>query len=115
DRERAASMIGWVTTVMVVVAPMVAPLIGGLLDTTLGWESIFVFIAVASCGVLTWAFIGLPETRPDHITGGGFRFIAGETRELLRDRNFNGYVLVSAIASATFFAFLGGGPHLVIG
>jgi len=114
DRERAASMIGWVTTVMVV-APMVAPLIGGLLDTTLGWESIFVFIAVASFAVLAWAFLGLPETRPDHITGGGFRFIAGETRELFRDRNFNGYVLVSAIATATFFAFLGGGPHLVIG
>ena len=114
DRERAASMIGWVTTVMVV-APMVAPLIGGLLDTTLGWESIFVFIAIASFIVLSWAFMALPETRPDHITGGGVRFIARETRALLRDRNFNGYVLAAAIATATFFAFLGGGPHLVIG
>ena len=114
DRERAASMIGWVTTVMVV-APMVAPLIGGLLDTALGWESIFVFVAVASFAVLVWAFVGLPETRPDHVTGGGVRFIARETRELLRDRNFIGYMLVGAIATATFFAFLGGGPHLVIG
>lgn len=114
DRERAASMIGWVATVMVV-APMVAPLIGGLLDTAFGWESIFVFVAVASFAVLAWALLGLPETRPDHITGGGFRFIARETRELLGDRNFNGYVLVSAVGSATFFAFLGGGPHLVIG
>jgi len=114
DRERAASMIGWVTTVMVV-APMVAPLIGGLLDTAFGWESIFVFVAVASCAVLAWSYLGLPETRPDHITGGGVRFIARETRELLRDRNFVGYVLASAIATATFFAFLGGGPHLVIG
>ncbi len=114
NRERAASMIGWVTTVMVV-APMVAPLIGGLLDTALGWESIFAFVAIASFAVLSWAFMALPETRPDHITGGGVRFIAGETRELMRDRNFVGYVLASAIATATFFAFLGGGPHLVIG
>ncbi len=114
DRERAASMIGWVTTVMVV-APMVAPLIGGLLDTTLGWESIFVFVAILSIAVLSWAFMALPETRPDHITGGGFRFIANETRELLSDRNFCGYVLVTAVGTATFFAFLGGGPHLVIG
>jgi DHA1 family bicyclomycin/chloramphenicol resistance-like MFS transporter len=114
DRERAASMIGWVTTVMVV-APMVAPLIGGLLDTALGWESIFVFIAIASIAVLAWAYMGLPETRPDHITGGGFRFIAHETRELFADRNFCGYVLVAAVATSTFFAFLGGGPHLVIG
>jgi DHA1 family bicyclomycin/chloramphenicol resistance-like MFS transporter len=114
DRDRAASMIGWVTTVMVV-APMVAPLIGGLLDTALGWESIFAFVAVASFAVLAWAFIALPETRPDHITGGGVRFIMRETRELIRDRNFIGYMLAGAIATATFFAFLGGGPHLVIG
>jgi len=114
DRDRAASMIGSVTTVMVV-APMVAPLIGGTLDTTLGWESIFVFIAVASTLVLTWAYLALPETRPDYVTGGGFRFIARETRELFRDRTFSGYVLVTAIATSTFFAFLGGAPHLVIG
>ena len=107
-------MIGWVTTVMVV-APMVAPLIGGLLDTALGWESIFVFVAIASFVVLSWAFMTLPETRPDHITGGGVRFMVRETRELIRDRNFVGYVLSSAIATATFFSFLGGGPHLVIG
>ena len=37
DRERAASMIGWVTMAMVV-APMIAPLIGGMLDTAFGWR-----------------------------------------------------------------------------
>ena len=89
NRERAASMIGWVTTVMVV-APMVAPLIGGLLDTALGWESIFVFVAIASFVVLSWAFMTLPETRPDHITGGGVSFMVRETREFIRDRNFVG-------------------------
>src|SRR3977135_3012321 len=45
DREHAASMIGLVTSV-VVLMPMAAPLIGGILDTLLGWESIFVFTAV---------------------------------------------------------------------
>ena len=114
DRDRAASMIGWVTTVMVV-APMLAPLIGGLLDTALGWQSIFVFITVASFAVLIWAFIGLPETRPDHVTGGGVGFVARETRELLGNRNFIGYMLAGSIATATFFSFLGGAPHLVIG
>ena len=45
DRDRAAAMIGLVTTVMVL-APMMAPLIGGLLDTLFGWESIFIFVAL---------------------------------------------------------------------
>ncbi len=46
DRERAAGIIGLVTSAMVI-APMVAPLIGGLLDTAFGWEAIFIFITVA--------------------------------------------------------------------
>lgn len=117
-RERAASMIGLVTTVMVV-APMVAPLIGGLLDKALGkhygWQSTFVLVSAFAGVVMLWVFAGLKETRPDHITGGGLRFIWRESRELFSDRRFLGYMLVCAIGTATYFAFLGGGPHIVVG
>src|SRR5207253_6777381 len=64
DREHAASMIGLVTSV-VVLMPMVAPLIGGILDTLFGWRSIFVFAAVLGLLVFIWAVIALPETRRD--------------------------------------------------
>jgi DHA1 family bicyclomycin/chloramphenicol resistance-like MFS transporter len=114
DRERAASMIGWVATVMVM-APMVAPLIGGLLDTALGWEATFVFVGVFALLVLGWAWLGLPETRPDHVTGGGITYLASEARSLLGSAAFNAYVLAATLGSATFFAFLGGSPHVVIG
>ena len=114
SRDRAASMIGLVTTVMVL-APMAAPLLGGVLDTALGWEYTFILTAAFAGVVLIWAYFALPETRPDHITGGGLRFIAHESRELFADRRFAGYVLVCAIGTATFFSFLGGGPHVVVG
>jgi DHA1 family bicyclomycin/chloramphenicol resistance-like MFS transporter len=114
SRDRAAAMIGLVTTVMVL-APMAAPLIGGILDTHFGWEYTFILVGAFAAIVLAWVFVALPETRPDHITGGGVRFILGESRELLSDRRFVGYVLVCAIGTATFFAFLGGGPHIVVG
>ena len=70
DRDRAASMIGWVTMAMVV-APMIAPLIGGLLDTAFGWQAIFVFIGLFAAAVLVWAALQLPETRTV-ATGEGF-------------------------------------------
>ncbi len=114
SRDRAASMIGLVTTVMVL-APMAAPLLGGVLDTALGWEYTFILTAAFAGVVLIWAYFALPETRPDHITGGGLRFIAHESRELFADRRFAGYVLVCAIGTATFVSFLGGGPHVVVG
>lgn len=113
DRERAASMIGWVATVMVV-APMVSPLIGGLLDTTFGWETTFIFVGIFALLVLAWAYFILPETRPDHVTGGGIRYLAGEARELLKSRAFKAYVLAATLGSATFFGFLGASPHVVI-
>src|SRR5436305_4282233 len=62
DRDRAASMIGWVTMAMVV-APMIAPLIGGSLDTALGWHAIVVFVGLFAAAVLAWTMVGLPETR----------------------------------------------------
>ena len=113
DREHAAAMIGWVTTVTVV-APMAAPLIGGLLDTVFGWESTFIFVALFSAAVSVWTYFSLPETRPEHVTGGSIGFVFSEARLLFSSAAFNGYVLVGALGTATFFAFLGGAPHVVI-
>src|SRR6187431_3434076 len=50
ERDRAAAMIGLVTTVMVVI-PMFAPALGGVLDTAFGWEAIFLFLGVFYAGV----------------------------------------------------------------
>ena len=55
-------MIGLVASV-VVLMPMLAPLIGGVLDTLFGWESIFIFSAALSLTVFLWAVAALPETR----------------------------------------------------
>lgn len=113
DRERAASMIGLVTTAMVMI-PMITPLIGGILDTAFGWEAIFVFVAAASGMVLIWAGIVLPETRPESAEGGGLARYWSDLRVLAASPSFNAYMLAGAFASASYFAFLGGIPHVVV-
>ena len=82
-RDRAAAMIGLVTTVMVL-APMAAPLIGGILDTAFRL-GIHLRPDRRDGRQRCWSgpISTLPETRPDHITGGGLRFILRESRELL--------------------------------
>ncbi|AMN44229.1 multidrug effflux MFS transporter [Rhodoplanes sp. Z2-YC6860] len=113
DRNRAASTLGLVATVMAVV-PTLSPLIGGLLETGFGWEAIFIFTAVTSALAVTWAAITLPETRglnaPQGARQGFFRDLA----QLAQSARFSGYVLAGAFGSATFYAFLGGGAHVVI-
>jgi MFS transporter, DHA1 family, multidrug resistance protein len=113
DRDRAASMLGLVTAA-VVVAPMFGPLIGGILDTAFGWQSIFVFTAVVSGLVLLWAALALPETRAQRTEGTGHGHFTSDLRALLSDRRFYGYMLAATFTSAPFFAFLGGGPHMVV-
>ena len=112
ERERAASMLGLVTTAMVI-APMIAPLVGGVLDTAFGWEAIFLFIALFSSAVLLWALPMLPETRPQGAAQ-TLGKMGSEARALLASAKFYGYVLAAALGSAPFFTFLGGGPHVVV-
>jgi DHA1 family bicyclomycin/chloramphenicol resistance-like MFS transporter len=112
ERDRAAAMIGLVTTAMVI-APMISPLIGGILDTAFGWESIFLLISALSCAVLLWAVIVLPETRPANMAHTPGTLIR-EWRALIGNAKFHGYVLCGALGSAPFFTFLGGGPHVVV-
>ena len=113
DRNRAASMIGLVATVMVVV-PTLGPLIGGLLDTGFGWESIFLFTAITSAMVVTWALIALPETRGRNVPPGAQEGFLRDLAKLVTSAKFVGYVCAGAFGSATFFAFLGGGAHVII-
>ena len=113
DREHAASMIGLVTSV-VVLMPMVAPLIGGILDTLFGWEAIFVFAAGVSFAVFVWAALALPETgslSPMPSWEGHFRT---DLAALASSPRFFGYALCAGFGSAPFFSFLGGAPHVVV-
>jgi MFS transporter, DHA1 family, multidrug resistance protein len=112
ERERAASMIGLVTSV-VVIMPMLAPLIGGVLDTVLGWEAIFVFSAAVTSLVFIWAVIALPETRKPAAGVEGNRF-SSDLRALATSPRFFGYALCAGLGSAPFFSFLGGAPHVVV-
>jgi len=112
ERDRAAAMIGLVTTAMVI-APMISPLIGGILDTAFGWEAIFLFISMLCGAVLLWAVLALPETRSATVAHTPGTMIT-EWRALMGNAKFHGYVLCGALGSAPFFTFLGGGPHVVV-
>jgi DHA1 family bicyclomycin/chloramphenicol resistance-like MFS transporter len=113
DREHAASMIGLVTSV-VVLMPMAAPLIGGILDTLLGWESIFVFTAVLSATVFIWAVIALPETRRYSRVPSERSHFRADFAALAASPRFFGYALCAGLGSAPFFSFLGGAPHVAV-
>jgi DHA1 family bicyclomycin/chloramphenicol resistance-like MFS transporter len=93
------------------IAQMLSPLTGGLLETAFGWRSIFYFITAASIVIAVAIAIALPETRGERAAGSGFR---GDVGSLLKSRAFIGYLLCQVLASQIIFAFAGGGPYIVV-
>lgn len=112
-RERSAQMIGIVASAMAI-APMIAPLIGGMLDTYFGWQSIFVFAATAAFCVLIWSATTLPETRQtaaDDVERSGLGI---NVLTLFGNSRFFGYILSAALGCGAFFVYVGAGPHVII-
>src|SRR5215210_1829276 len=105
SRERISAMISLVIAAMMI-AQMLSPLTGGLLETALGWRSIFYVITAASLAIAVAIALALPETRRERAEGGGFR---GDFSHLITSRAFVGYMLCQVLASQIIFTFAGAG------
>ena len=106
-REESASMIGYVTMGMAV-APMIGPMVGGVLDQTIGWQANFWLLVGAGALVCALIWFDFGETaRPRRIS-----LLAqfGEYPELIGSRRFWGYSMAAAFSAGAFFAFVGGAP-----
>jgi DHA1 family bicyclomycin/chloramphenicol resistance-like MFS transporter len=96
-------------------APILAPLVGGQLLVVFGWQGIFVLLLVFAALSLVAVIFGLgetlpPERRETRGLGGVFTVYRG----LLSDRRFCGYVLSMAFASAGMLAYITGSPFVFI-
>jgi DHA1 family bicyclomycin/chloramphenicol resistance-like MFS transporter len=112
-RERAASMIAYVTTAMVI-APMLAPAIGGVINDHFGWRANFVFVGLAGILVTFLVIARLPETHDERAAFAGLRNMIAVFAQLLGNREFRGFTLQSSFAIATFFSFAAAAPYVVI-
>src|ERR1700742_2234272 len=109
-RDQISARLSLVIAVMMI-AQMLSPLTGGLLDLAFGWRAIFCLITAAALAtVIAIAFL-LPETRRVRAAGNGFR---GDVGSLFTSRAFIGYMLCQVLASQIIFAFAGGGPYIVV-
>lgn len=113
DRERSASAIAYITMAMVV-APMLAPAIGGVLTDLIGWKAVFLVGGGLGVLVLLAVHTGLPETlvptnRPTTAAG-----MLGDFVRLLREPAFVGFAVQGGFSMAVFFSFLAAAPYVMI-
>ena len=96
-------------------APILAPFLGGWILLFAGWRAIFLALALFGlvCLVGVWRY--LPETRPANVpTSGGIGAALRGYGAILRDRRFIGYGFAGGFAQAGMFAYITGSPHVFI-
>ncbi|WP_397495557.1 multidrug effflux MFS transporter [Rhodococcus sp. KBS0724] len=91
------------------VAPILAPSIGGALLVALDWRGIFVVLALIGVGTAMIGAFGIPETLPrEKRRPSGVRSVLQMYGSLLRDRTFMVLTLVSSVGMASLFAYVSG-------
>ena len=115
-RGRDAARVNSRLVLVMGVAPIVAPLIGGALLSVAGWRAIFVLLALLGGVAYAAARRFLPETRPAaggaaDAGGAGMRSVVGA---LVTDRGFVVHAVIAAAASAALFAYITGSPLVFI-
>jgi DHA1 family bicyclomycin/chloramphenicol resistance-like MFS transporter len=114
DERNSARMYSFLMLVMGL-APITAPLIGGQLLVVFGWRAIFWLLSGFGLLCLLMVMFGLPETLPEERrTRAGLGQALATYGRLLADRRFMGYALAGGFVSAGMFAYISGSPFVFI-
>lgn len=95
-------------------APILAPMFGGVLVSLHGWQSIFLVLTVFSALCTLAVLLGLPESLPAHQPRQPLSGALRQYGRLLNDRVFLGHALTGGVAIAGMFAYIAGSPFVFI-
>jgi DHA1 family bicyclomycin/chloramphenicol resistance-like MFS transporter len=95
-------------------APILAPMLGGLLVNLYGWQSIFISLTAFSALASIAVALGLPESMPATHPRQPLSGALTQYRRLLGDRIFLGHALTGGIAMAGMFSYIAGSPFVFI-
>ena len=104
-----------ISTLMLImgVAPLIAPSIGGWMVTALGWRAIFVTLACISALMLAGVLLILPESRgPDRTVSLAPRAVLGQYWLVCKEPAFLVYGLAGAFTVGSLFAYISGSPFI---
>ncbi|MET7001526.1 multidrug effflux MFS transporter [Chitinophaga defluvii] len=93
------------------VSPMIAPTVGGYVTAALGWQAIFLILAIMGALILCAVIFWLPESyQPDPTFSLKPKPIINNFLSVIREPQFYTYVFTGAIAFSGLFAYVSGSP-----
>lgn len=114
DTQEAARALSMLMLIMGV-APILSPLIGGQVLALTGWRGIFVLITVSAI-ILLWTVsrVMVESLRPDRVIPLSWSSILHNYSQLIRNGKFVAFAMSGAMGSATMFGYIVSSPRLFI-
>ena len=110
---KAASALA-ATATAILIAPMLAPTLGGFVLEWLDWRAVFALSGVLGFGVFIFASRNLRDARrADRSAGPSLRYLAGYKR-LLRSREYLAFLLYGSCMVSMIYTFVTGAPYVAI-
>jgi DHA1 family bicyclomycin/chloramphenicol resistance-like MFS transporter len=111
DSARIFSML----VLVLAVAPMLAPTVGGWLAMMFSWRAVFVALAMfgVAVGVAVWFRLDESRSSATEVKARG-ESVVGAYWDLLKNRRLLGYTLIGAFNGATLFSYIATAPDLII-
>lgn len=106
ERE-SASRIGYISMAMAL-APMLGPVLGGVLDSAFGWRSNFYFLTLSGFILFLWCWIDLGETKKPPTDNAADK--KDTLLNLIKEPIFWAYALCTAFSTTALYIFLTGAP-----
>lgn len=116
DRARGDGAAKLFSIMMVIggVAPIIAPLLGGLLLGPIGWRGIFWVLTVAGLVMVAGVITLVPETLPpERRHGGGLKALVANLGYVTGNRRYLGYALSLIFGFGAMFAYISASPFVV--
>ncbi len=114
ELEDSAKQLSRIGTIMAV-APAIAPVFGGYIATFYGWEGVFFFLGTYGALVAIVLLVSIDESMDNHHTSVlRIRNVISNYFELLKSREFLGYVLTGAFCFGGFFTYISSSSYILI-
>ncbi len=98
---------------LVALSPALAPLLGAVLQSHFGWRAIFAAIIVITLLIILMTLREKESYQTTKKIATAKRSILADYKSIITSKKFTGNMLLSAAASATFFAWLTGSPFVM--
>ncbi len=111
SHEKATSILAYLTMI-VMVAPIMAPAFSGFLVHSFGWRMVFEVAGGLGFLVLLWLIAKFPETLKDPVPMPDFVSLLRAYGSVLRSPSFVKYSMVGSFIMVSFFGMMSGVPYV---